>query len=40
MPAACQNEAETPDIERHLDDEETGPDHERSKLTAALEKTS
>jgi hypothetical protein len=25
VPAACQNEAETGDIDRHQDDNETGP---------------
>ena len=30
VPAACQNEAETTDIERHQENEETAPDHERS----------
>jgi uncharacterized membrane protein len=30
VPAACQNEAETTGIERHQENEETAPDHERS----------
>ena len=30
VPAACQNEAETRDIDRPQDDNETGPDQHRS----------
>ena len=29
MPATCQNEAKTGDIDQHQDDNETGPDQRR-----------
>ena len=38
MLATCQNAAETTDIERGQDDEETGPDHERGSWPQRLKR--
>jgi hypothetical protein len=34
VPSACQNGAETGDIDQHQDDSETGPDQHRSSLVS------
>ena len=40
MPAACQNRAETGDIELSPDDEQTGSDQESSRLTRRVKRPS